>query len=407
MGSLLQTTQSWSSTKATRKYMLFGLLLVVAFTLHLTVSHVKRGSEDFKLSMPSMPSPPKLGRFSTQRDNLGDIYNRTLGFQKVFVMNLPERSDKADTMLLQAELTNFTLEFVDGVLGATVSPKALPLTFEHDAGTIGCWRAHMNIWRKMVEENIETALVLEDDADWDVSIQAQFVELARGSRFLLDTGSATPESPYGDGWSLLWVGHCSSEANKTDPRRWVIPHDPTVPPRGSRWHFAGHNMSRWADGPNPDPQTRVVYVQEFAFCTSGYAVTRRAAQMMLYKLGMVPFSASVDGGMGNLCKDTSLKDFRCIAPFPRLIGKSTPPGPVDRASDIQTQNSNSTTIRWKPESENVMFSVRQNLLALLNGETTFKSYFPNPSGDELTMEQITAFRGHPEYMDQPPPLLQG
>jgi hypothetical protein len=47
-------------------------------------------------------------------------------FEKVYAINLPERSDKRDSMLLQAELTNFTLEMVDGVLGSEVSKKALP-----------------------------------------------------------------------------------------------------------------------------------------------------------------------------------------------------------------------------------------------------------------------------------------
>lgn len=48
----------------------------------------------------------------------------------------------------------------------------------------GCWRSHANAWKKIVHENIETALILEDDLDWDVNVhdifQALSTEMQRG-----------------------------------------------------------------------------------------------------------------------------------------------------------------------------------------------------------------------------------
>ncbi len=55
--------------------------------------------------------------------------------------------------------------------------------------------------------------------------------------------------------------------------------------------------------------------------------------------------------------------------------------------------------RGTADSENVMFSVRQNIERILAGKTTYKSYFPNSSGDDLTLEQITNFSGHPEHVE--------
>ncbi|KAK5452078.1 hypothetical protein LTS15_007801 [Exophiala xenobiotica] len=332
-------------------------------------------------------------------DNLGDIFNDTLGFQKVYAISLPERTDKRDTMLLQAQLTNFTLEMVDGVVGSKVSPKALPYTMKQDNGTIGCWRAHLDIFNKMIEENIQSALILEDDADWDVSLKAQMTEFAQGSRYLLDQRDRTPFSPYGDGWDILWYGHCYSKPDTKDGRYWVIPHDPTVAPQGSRWYFEGPDMRRWENGTEPDPQPRVVYKQIYGWCTSGYAVTLRAAQRILWYSSMIPYNWSIDGGMGNMCGRGEFHDFTCIAPFPRTIGKATPAGSKNRGSDIG--NYEPDKIQREAESENVMFSVRQNIQRLLEGEKTFKSFFPNPSGDELTMEQITNVKGYPDYVEPP------
>jgi len=49
-------------------------------------------------------------------------------------------------------------------------------------------------------------------------------------------------------------------------------------------------------------------------------------------------------------------------------------------------------------SETLVFSVHQNIQRILDGETTHQSYFPNPMGDLMTLEQIGSGRGHPEWV---------
>jgi hypothetical protein len=58
---------------------------------------------------------------------LADAMNSTLGFAKVFVISMPNRADKRDAFSLQARLSNITFEVRDGVSGADVPAKALPL----------------------------------------------------------------------------------------------------------------------------------------------------------------------------------------------------------------------------------------------------------------------------------------
>lgn len=36
---------------------------------------------------------------------------------------------------------------------------------------LGIWRAHANVWRYIIDNNIQTALVIEDDVDFDVNIK--------------------------------------------------------------------------------------------------------------------------------------------------------------------------------------------------------------------------------------------
>src|ERR1700712_3532369 len=74
-------------------------------------------------------------------------------------------------------------------------------TMGQESNVIGCWRAHMNVYQKIVHEKVSSAMIFEDDADWDVALKMQLVQFARGSRFILNTTeSEATHSPYGDDW---------------------------------------------------------------------------------------------------------------------------------------------------------------------------------------------------------------
>jgi GR25 family glycosyltransferase involved in LPS biosynthesis len=46
----------------------------------------------------------------------------------------------------------------------------------------GCWRSHANMWKRVIDEKLETALILEDDVDWDVNVHDVFEVLSRQMR---------------------------------------------------------------------------------------------------------------------------------------------------------------------------------------------------------------------------------
>lgn len=49
-----------------------------------------------------------------------------LQFERVFVINLPERYDKLDAFSLAASVTGFTYDVIEGIKGSTVVNKTLP-----------------------------------------------------------------------------------------------------------------------------------------------------------------------------------------------------------------------------------------------------------------------------------------
>ncbi|KAH8727506.1 hypothetical protein GQ44DRAFT_703330 [Phaeosphaeriaceae sp. PMI808] len=195
-------------------------------------------------------------------DSLGDILNTTLGFQKIFVLNLPFRSDRRDAMSLSAAVSNIKIEYIDGVTGDSIKESAYPPPEENIkllTGIRGSWRTHMNAIQRVVEQNLTTAFILEDDVDWDIRIRQNLQRFALASRVLsqdifnklphlkghveyrpnteteemafkiidsknlprtlpslplssVNNNNGPSISPYGDPstWDILWLGHCGA-----------------------------------------------------------------------------------------------------------------------------------------------------------------------------------------------------
>jgi len=88
----------------------------------------------------------------------------------VFVINLPHRTDKKEHMLRQSEALGIPLTIMEAVNGNQLSDRQIQENV-HDypacslsKGVIGCALSHIKVYKKMVDEGIPLALVLEDDA---------------------------------------------------------------------------------------------------------------------------------------------------------------------------------------------------------------------------------------------------
>lgn len=111
----------------------------------------------FVLFTPHTPSsssafPSRIDRSSPA--DVNRVANGTLGFEKIFVVGLPERSDKRDAIALTSTLTGFAVDWVDGVRGESVPDKALPFGADRKKlweTNLGSWRGHMNAIRRYVE----------------------------------------------------------------------------------------------------------------------------------------------------------------------------------------------------------------------------------------------------------------
>ncbi|MSN96843.1 glycosyltransferase family 25 protein [Campylobacter sp. FMV-PI01] len=89
---------------------------------------------------------------------------------KIFVINLEKDTHKKEIFIKNFSKFNLEYEFIKGVYGKELSEDELnQKVYKHKdrflaKGEIGCALSHLKIYKKMVDEDINHALILEDDA---------------------------------------------------------------------------------------------------------------------------------------------------------------------------------------------------------------------------------------------------
>ncbi|KAI0172901.1 glycosyltransferase family 25 protein [Hypoxylon sp. FL1284] len=297
-------------------------------------------------------------------------------FSKILVINLPSRTDRRDAMVLAGAVSNLSLSWVDGVDGA---PAADGTKKGHSAGARGSWRSHMSALQRVVDEGLGSALVVEDDIDWDVRLKPQLRGLAAASRAWLDEsgladagGDDDVRSAYGGGWDVQWLGHCGAalpglrDPPVAPPTVIAMPGDDTVP---APQHLKPHPFApRDRLGAEYPPHTRVVHASAGNVCTLAYAVSRRGARRLLSEFGArydaqwdIVLQKWCEGGSGSTPDRAAARPV-CLTVQPPLFSHYYPKG--GGGSDIQGQGGGYARGTGTPY---VRLSVRQNMRQLVTG----------------------------------------
>ncbi|KAK5451930.1 hypothetical protein LTS15_007653 [Exophiala xenobiotica] len=291
-----------------------------------------------------------------------------------------------DGLILAAAVSDLHIERVEGIRGDTVLNKVLPPDHpEHtDPASVGSWRAHLNAISRIVENNWTSALILEDDVDWDIRLRSLLTDFALASDTILTRHDAVPlkfrelafhntpvSSPYGDGWDVLWLGHCGMEIS--DRSCAVIQeNDETVPELQFLHSWNRDEVSPLADYP---PHTRVVGEQRQGVCSLAYAVSQAGARGLLNSLGLKRMNSAFDLMLREWCEGTHEEHSnRCVGVLPQLFDHYRRIGPSEVDSDISVPNGD---YRNQSFTENIRWSVRLNMDKILRGETNYDDQWPD------------------------------
>ncbi|KAF6217563.1 hypothetical protein HO133_006665 [Letharia lupina] len=253
---------------------------------------------------------------------VSSIRNNTLGFQNIFVLSLPERGDRRTPLLAAANATNLTLTVLDAIRDRQIPQSDWPQwwgtnTWVPKDGELGCLMSHVRTWRKMIHENISTALIMESDVDWDMRIKDTMVGVGDGVKAIADWPFPDPQhprdfskelSPYGDKWDLMWIGHCGINADG-DGRIYAF-NDSSAADEDHAWNFG----ERPAEGHRP-PGTRIVFQPRKTVCTTSYAMSLAGARKFekLFKEANSP----IDLKLWDHCEHDPTT--RCVGTWPQVI----------------------------------------------------------------------------------------
>lgn len=258
----------------------------------------------------------------------------------------------------------------------------------------------------IVREGITSALILEDDADWDLRIKQQMHDFAASTSALtnrLPQDASTEEderimfdelplskmptsSPYGDDWSVIWTGHCgmtrpgaSVDGSRGLPLSYVVQeNDETVPePRyiGDQRGMTDNYLA----GTELKNHTRIVHPPLKGFCSVAYAVSQKGARDLLWYGGVRAFDNWFDKLLPRFCEGKDLEGLAqptCFTTQPQLFEQHVPRGDRSRESDIYLGNSGFRDTAVTPV---IRWSTRMNLPKLLSGFTDYVDQYPDSS----------------------------
>jgi hypothetical protein len=187
------------------------------------------------------------------------------------------------------------------------------------------WLAHLDLVKYIVANDWDTALIIEDDADWDVRLKEQMGRISEAVRNFTHVEEGDT-SPYGRSWDVLWLGHCG-EVTKKDTRRMEF-FDPTVPP----WIGYTGWSKKYID--SIAHRHRAVQRGINPVCTFGYALTRRGA-MKVAKWAGKGENEAFDIRILEGCKG---KHLSCVVVNPEVMHHYQPPREFGHISNVAEGN---------------------------------------------------------------------
>jgi hypothetical protein len=131
-------------------------------------------------------------------------------FDRIYVINLPERADRRKQIRRQLELAGLGLDDPCVDLVAAIRPENRGKW--PSIGARGCFLSHLKVLRDASERGCESILILEDDMDF--------------SQKFLNAGSSVLKEMSNNDWNFV---HGGVEAGEGCPRLQALRHDQVIP----------------------------------------------------------------------------------------------------------------------------------------------------------------------------------
>ncbi|KAK9311540.1 hypothetical protein V1522DRAFT_417586 [Lipomyces starkeyi] len=365
------------------------VLVVLIFTFS-GVSTVAEVTKVAKVAKLSVKDPKVSGAAVVQSDGLQNVQNATLGFGAILMLSLMSRTDRQDAIALIASQCDIKISHViPGVVSEEINEKAYPwgrglekLLTPQYMPYLGSWRSHMNTFKYIIDNKIETALIIEDDVDWDINIKAQltaFAQALRTSRLRRPfTDEELERAPYGLDWDIMHLA--TSKANMA-----ATPRNKAFIKYNDPYRASSDVANNGCTGPNGwfcwgdimaytklNETQRAIYPSYESVGLSAIAVSYRGAQRLLYYLSYKELVDTLDYSIADLLRKGALRGWTVTPP---LLSEWKTHGKSD--SDLKKVGSTlGLPGNMNGVSAGVAHSARKALTENLEGEDYWKNEAP-------------------------------
>jgi GR25 family glycosyltransferase involved in LPS biosynthesis len=335
--------------RLSRLALVFCVALLGIFLFSSGRWHAKHEKAD--LNTPHNDPPALAGALAAS--------NSTLGFHKILALShtpswrsraLLKASKHAGLDIDIPKQAQWSPELVDAFrsMGSTGMPHP-------KQGAALAWLAHLDLVKYFIMSDYNTALILEDDVDWDVNIKEQAVRIAEAVRTYTNV-TETEVAPYGRWWDILWLGHCA-EFVDIDKSHLSFS-DPTVVPKEKYNGWTREHVMKIPEG------QRFVQRALGPICTFGYAISRSGAAKILQHAGRGQHEA-YDLQISLVCRDGTLK---CISVNPEIFHQYYPLVSAGYVSEVDSANGKEGEVDKKEfdqlmgSTENIVTSTRCHVI---------------------------------------------
>ncbi|KAJ2860818.1 hypothetical protein GGI22_002611 [Coemansia erecta] len=192
--------------------------------------------------------------------------NSTLGFQRIFVLNMPSRVDRRRNMQALAKFHGLRFDYAQTFDASRANALGRASGYATNGTHLACYLSHLGVYKRMVEEGIETALILEDDVDMEI-------DLKKRHKLIMDQAYRR----YKGDWDMLYLGHCTADPGEPGMALLSRANGAATAPG------ANSNASLFvapADRAAFLQRDLTLYLAEYPMCLHAYAVTRACAKRL-------------------------------------------------------------------------------------------------------------------------------
>lgn len=193
----------------------------------------------------------------------------------IYVISLAESTDRQE--YIKKQLKDYSFEIVNAVNGRMIDENSIPSYIRKgtlNAGQIGCFMSHFNLWERILESNNKLpSVILEDDAQFAINLQ--------------DINRLPTD------FDIIFIGHCAEK--ETD-----------------KVFNAGNGIE--------------MQISVYPRCTHGYIISSKGAWKLTEIIKDNEYAMPVDEVLAHLI---SIGIIKCFSTYPQVVVQSNVPSTIN------------------------------------------------------------------------------